>query len=473
MVLPMPIRPTRSPVPWLTAGLLTFTAAAAAQAPSPRELAERAHRIAQQHAAADESDDRAATKAAAQQLATLLDEAKAAKDWTAEHFVEASSPLLGAHPAEGLAISEAGLKLFPDSRFLWDHAGFAQTALADAMRPGKRRVDGFTAAVKSFEQSLQRQPDTWHAHLGLAQALDSLGDAEGALRELKVALGDEQGKQGIPHAGMRLAALSLRLGKWPEALAAIDQATDVEEALWPAILRVRVHALAKDLPRLQTAIAAMLLLDDSPRGQLEAADAWFYVGRKDDAQQALAKLPALGKAKTEEERIGQIYSASGAALAAWWQATDVSAKGPLRGVLTKALGHSFLVMDPSAKPPKPKENDLSASPRAMTHLLHGAMEHDDEQRKTWANRVLLALCLQAAKDYKAPEFEAKLLAGIDKDPATLDDVPGLQLDAACALGDPQQSCALTGWHAMSRVVPPRPPTKPAAPAKPPKPAGGK
>jgi hypothetical protein len=195
----------------------------------------------------------------------------------------------------------------------------------------------------------------------------------------------------------------------------------------------------------------MLSIEDTPSTRVEAADALFFVGDKAGAQQQLTKLPAIGKWETEEERIAQLCARSGQALIAYWQATDVSAKGPLRPALVKALGHTFVVVDPGAKP-KPKDTDLSGSPLAMAHLVTQAMTADDAERQAWANRVLLALCLQAQAGYRPTPFETGLLAATVDDPAKPADVPGLVLDARWAVGDAEAGCVLSGLHAIERVA---------------------
>jgi hypothetical protein len=430
-----------------------FAPCAAAQAPSPADLAKRAHALAAQ---LREPASEPARVLAEEKLAAFVAEATgdAAKDWTAQHFVEAGSPLLQDHAAEALAISEAGAKRFADSRFLWDHVGFARLGLAAENRPGAARVAALQRAKDAFATALKLQPETVHAHVGMFQALDLLDEVDGALRELAaIEAAPVDGKPALPDPGTKRAGLLLRAGKPKDALAALDAlgTADADAAVPRAILRVRAYALRKDAAPTMGACRTLLTIEDTPRIRIETADALFFVGDKAAAEKELMRLPPPGKWETEEQRIAQLCVQSGKALAAYWSATDVAPKGPLRPALAKALGHSFLVMDPSAKP-KPKETDLSASPFAMAHVATQALTADDAQVKNWANRALLVLSLQGQKGYTPPPFEKGILAAAVQDPAKPDDVAGLVLDARRAVGDPDAGCPLSGLHAIERIA---------------------
>lgn len=440
-----------------------------AQNPTARDLAERAHNLAKTLDELGGVDKPSATQkqqlaAAEQELAALVKEATESTAWTADHYVQASGPLLQEHAEPALAIALAGTKRFADSRPLWNHVGLARIQAAFDSRPGTAQVESLRAAEQALRKALTLQPETVQTHLGLYQALDHLGDVDGAAKELDTAMQDTSAKAEFPALWLHRASLLLRANKPKEAFAELAVADGKAEGmpLAPAILRVRARALAKDAAATDAAITALLEQENSPRTQLEAADALFYLGRKADAAKVLAKLPPIGKFESEEERKGQLCAQSGQALAAYWAAGDVSAKGGLRAALTKALGHHFLVMDPTAKP-KPKESDLSSSPRAMANLVPQAMKAGDDEAgiKNWANLPLLALCIQASVDYKPQGFEATLLGQIDKNPMKVDDVPALLLAARHAIGDPDASCALSGLHAMERIAPPakKPPAK--------------
>lgn len=441
----------------------TFAVALLAQAPHPSALAQKANDLAHQigelaDVDAPSAEQKRTLAAARKELAEFVAKVTTTAGLAAEHFVEAGSPLLGPCPAEALAISEAGVKAFPQSRFLLDHVGTAHLGLAMARRPGAARVDGLRRAEQAFRQALQLPPDTFHAHAGLFQCLDFLGEVQEALRELRHVLADADGQRAIPTPWVHVTSLLLRAGTPREALATLEAAKTDDDAdpLWRPILLLRAHAIAKDVPATEAAAKALRELEDSPRTQLEVADALFFIGRKSDAQKVLARLPAIGKWESDEERVGQLFAQSGAALAAYWQTNDITAKGPLRAGLTKALDHKFVVMDPTAKP-KPKESDLSASPRAMAYLVTQAMQSDEGQ-KDWANRVLLVLSVQASADYKPPAFEAGLLAALEKDRVVADDIPGIVLDARYMIGDPKASGVLTGLHALERItLAPKPP----------------
>jgi hypothetical protein len=424
--------------------------------PAPDELAREAGSLAEQvtSLAKGASPNDPALAAAKKELAAFVAKCEAAVAWSERHYVEAGSPLLGPCDREALAITEAGLKQFPKSRFLWDHKGFALLSLVANDRPSAARLRGLQDAAAAFTAATKLGPDTMHAHVGLCQVLDHLGDVDGALRELQVVLADPQGKATVP-AWLLAASLNLRKGNTKEVLTALADAP-ADQAFEAAILKLRAHALAKDAAATATAITALLAVEDSPRTQLEAADAWFVLGKKAEAKQALARLPAADQTGSDDDREAALQAQSGRALAVYWDASDVSAKGPLRAAWTQALGHKFVVMEPAK--PKPKETDLSSSPRAMTYLLAQAMAADSEGTKAWANRALLVACLLASPEHKASPFEASTLQVVDKNPVPADDIPALVLAAKFAVGDPYAVCALSGQHAIERIAA-------AAPAK--------
>ncbi len=431
---------------------------ASAQALSPQNLAHLAHGLVKTFAelrAVDKPDaeQKQALADAETKLAQLVRMATEASDWTIDHYVQASSPLLHDHADAALAISEAGIKHFAESRFLWDHKGLAQMARVANHLPSAERLAGLETAKKSLEKAFGLQPETWHAHAGMMQTLDLLGDVAGALRELDIVMKDEEGRAAITTAWAMRASMLLRSGKPAEAIAALETEApkDLGAHVRP-ILLLRAHALKKDAAKVALAVTALLAVEDSPRMQLEVADALFFIGDKAGAAKALAKLPALGKWTSEEERIGQICTQSGAALAVYWKATDITPKGPLRAAMTKALDHKFVFMDPTAKP-KPKETDLSSSPLAMTNLLKGAMAADEENLKEWANRALLVLCLQALPAYKPTAIETGMLAQVLKNSPTAADLPAHAIDARWKLGDPDAACSLSGVHAIERLLP--------------------
>src|SRR5262249_37428621 len=150
-------------------------------------------RAAQQHAArlhqlreAEGPPQTQSIQAAMKAIDDLVQPLLAEPGFTVEHYVEVSSPLLEEYAAAALKVAEAGLTHFPDSRFLFDHVGFAHTRIADESRPGKARMASLSAAEEAFRKGLKLQPDTYHAHLGLSQVLDLGMQPVEALRELAI-----------------------------------------------------------------------------------------------------------------------------------------------------------------------------------------------------------------------------------------------------------------------------------------------
>jgi len=439
--------------------LLAVAASAIAQAPAPEQLAQQAHGLAQQLAQLGEiekpSDEQKAQLAAKQQeLAVFVATCVKGEGFDAQHFIEASSPLLEGNPQEALAIAEAGIAKFPDSRFLFDHVGFAHSRLALAMRPTAARLAGLRAAESAFRKALQCKPDTWHAHLGLYQVLDHLGTCDEALRELDTAQKDAEGAAALTVPWRRRATLLMRSGKAKDAIAILKAATPGDDdEVDRQILLLRAAALAKDAATMEATTKQLRGADDSPRMLVEVADALACAGRKDDALKLLGARPARSKFETEDERVEQLHLQSAAALELVLKTTDWGAKGPTRVALTKALGHSFNVMDPSSKPPK--NVDLSSSPAAMASLC---ANQPASEPKDWGNRILLVLCLRALPGYKPEKFESTAL-GAQRAKASVDDIPALIAAARFAIGDPDQTGVLAGARVLEQLA------GPAAPAK--------
>ena len=442
--------------PRLLVPVLVLGAVVGAQAPSTADLAQRAHRLSQRLSELGDvekpSDEQKAQLAAKEkELADLVALCTKGDGFTERHFLEAGSPLLSGFPHEALAISEAGVARFPQSRFLHDHVGYAHTAAAGD-RPCAAQLSSLRAGEAAFRKALQCTPDTWHAHMGLYQVLDVLGQCDEALRELDVALKDDEAAAAVRVPWLRRASLLMRGGKPEDAIAVLQGVEpDDDDKVYLSILRLRAAALAKDLTVLDAAAKELRALDDSPRTIVEVADALATAGKKDDALKLLAKRPARTKTwKDDDERIAQIWLQSAAALEVVLKATDLSAKGPLRGALTKSLEHTFLVYDGGNKV------DLTSSPLAMATLASNCPRSNE---KDWANRIALLLSLRTMADHQPSKLESIAIGTQPNKPAA-DDVPALLAAARFAVGDPEQGGVLTGLRVLEQVVAPG-----AAPAK--------
>lgn len=431
----------------------------AQDAPPVADLAQRAHGLArqlEQLAQIDQPSDeqQAAGVEAHKALEALVAQIEAMEGLTVEHYVEAGSPLLEDHPAQALRITAAGLKRFPDARFLWDHAGFSHLQLAARSPACAPFVTELNAAEDAFRKALALLPDTAHAHLGLCQALSLLDRCGEALAQLDLAEPLARDDQPIPDAWRLRTGLLLRAGRARHALAVLKQQdqdrTDVR------VLTLRALALAGDAAGVQAAATKLQESDPGPRSLLEAADALLQVGKKPDALKLLAARPRLTKWDSEEERTAMILSQSAAALEVVAKATDFTARGPLRAALTKALGHTFTVKDGSAKPPK--DTDLSGSPAMMGQLLANMPASSE---KDWANRVLQVLCIQALPGHQPTPLET-MVRGATKDRRVPgpDDVPALLLTLRLGVGDADACGGLAGLRLAERLGGGKAPTPP-------------
>jgi hypothetical protein len=374
--------------------------------------------------------------------------------YSLDHYVQVSSPLLEVYPAAALKVSEAGLKQFPDSRFLHDHVGFAHAKLADDQKPGAVWLTHMRAAEQAFRKSLTLKPETFHAHLGLCQVLDCLGQQEEALRELELSVkGAAEAQVPMPHLALRRGSLLLRANKPADALAALQSGTLDEAAREAAqVLILRAHALAGDAAKVEAQAKAMAAKGDPQRVALEHADALLWLGKKAEALKLLAKKPPK---EGEDERGQALLAQSCAALEQFANASDFGAGSPLRAALTKALGHSFKAALPD-KDGKLKETDLSPSPVMMAHLVQKAPA---APVKEWGNRVLMVLCLKAAPAWKAGPEEALVTKSIGVPPGP-DELPGVLLGMRYAVGDPHEACGLASVRAVEKLQ-----DKPATPKK--------
>jgi tetratricopeptide (TPR) repeat protein len=429
---------------------------AAQELPAVADLAKQVHELAQQLAEARDAggaEDRAKVKTLTQAIDALIAPllADEAKEATVEHYVEASSPLLEPYPLAAVRVAEAGLKHFPDARFLYDHIGFAKTRLAADEKPCAQQLADFRAAEQAFRKALTLQPDTFHAHLGLFQALDHLGRYDEALQQLDVAA-KTAGSEAPPLLPLWRGCLLLRARKPAEAMAALQAEAlqakvdaDGELKRYVLVLLLRAAALGGDAAKVAAQTQALKAADDSPAATLEAADALLSIGKKADAMKLLANKPAAAKDGGDETETAQLAQ-SFAALEVVANATDFGAASPLRIPLGKALGHAFLTMLPD-KSGKTKEVDLSGSPVMMGSLLRSAPAAPP---KEWGNRLLLALCIEAMPAHKPSAEETKVAAAV-KDVAKAEDLPAVLAAMNYAVGDPTEPCGLASLRCAEKL----------------------
>jgi tetratricopeptide (TPR) repeat protein len=180
----------------------------------------------------------------------------------------------------------------------------------------------FASAAASYRTALDRDPQSWLAHRGLAFALQKMGDVDGAVAALEetlagAAAGDGEDSRahraetlallgdleagrgndgraidrfgqslaaapGQPGVALRLGNALARRGRFAEAVAAYDRAlATVPEAAAPAVLEKRATALV-NLGRGSEALAdfrrAVAAAPDDPRLRLRYAEALEYLG---------------------------------------------------------------------------------------------------------------------------------------------------------------------------------------------------
>lgn len=422
--------------------------AGAQERPTPAALAQRTAELVQRLVQLEAAAADAAQLAAVQQQIDQLVAELGGDGFAVEHYVEVGSALLQHAPQAALAVSELGLQRFADSRFLLDHAGFAHAAIADGMRPTAARLGQLQQAEASFRKALQLQPDTCHAHFGLYQVLDLLDQPKAALAELEAALQLPHDDKAMPFLWLRRASLLLRSNQPAQALAVLQSGEiDATDQRLARILTLRAHALAGDSRQVQAQVETLLRLDASDHATMVAADALLWLGKRGEAVKLLGQRPASATGGDADElpQRQQVF----AALQAIAAVKDPSTPS-LRVPLTRALGHEFMVFDHD-KSGKPREVDLSSSPRAMAQLLQSATVGTV---KEWANHLLLALCLQALPGYRTPAQEAKLEAAMRVlPPADPSSLPALLVAMRTAVGDPELAGGLISLRAAQQLEP--------------------
>lgn len=416
--------------------------------PTVEQYARTATELATRHQELTAKGDQAQLAACQKEVDAFVAGIEKQKGLSLDHYVQASSPLLNGCAAACIQVAEAGIAHYADSRFLWDHVGFARTQLATDTAPSAARVAALKLGEQAFRKAVSYQPDTFHAHLGLSQILSLLDRADEALDELELATKDDDGKAALPNGWLHRAGLLVRVGRSKDAIALLTGGAVPEDGQAAAqVLLLRAHAIDGDAAATQALIGKLQKDAPGTRTLIDAADALAFLGKKAEALKLLAQRqkPAAGASEEREEmRLDQ----GAATLEAFWKATDYTPKGPLRAALTATLGHRFLVMDPAAKP-KPKETEVGSSPLLMARLLAVAPE---APTKSWGDRMLQVLCVRAVRDYKASPFE-KQVAEMTKAMRTPTeaDVPGVLLAMRWDVGNPDACGVLTGLRAIEKL----------------------
>lgn len=162
-----------------------------------------------------------------------------------------------------------------------ENAGAAPAALQLAFGEALIAAKQPDRAEEVFRKALATEPDSTEGHLGLAAALESGGDLEGARQELETLVAKTPDAVATRE---RLAGLLTRLGEKPAALAQLRAAVATGTA--PATLRVAVARLALDLGQLGVAESELTpLADKAP----ETPGVLFTLGRLREAQGELGK----------------------------------------------------------------------------------------------------------------------------------------------------------------------------------------
>jgi tetratricopeptide (TPR) repeat protein len=431
---------------------LMLPATIAAQTPSVEAIARTAQELTQRvvqlkdQVDADENA-RADLNAAQAELDAFVRKLGQMEGLTVEHFVQASAPLLETLPERCVSVCEAGLRHHTDARFLHDNLGFARLTLAAQRSPDAGQTTLAQQAAASFRQALKCQPETFHSHLGLSQALHLLGQGEEALQQFELCLQDADGRSALADAWDLRASLLLGGGKPQDALDLLSpMVSSAADPIPLRILTLRAKALLGDAAAVQKAADALRDAESSPRTLIEAADALAFVGKTKEALALLAQRPAIGKWHDEDERLAQLYAQTGAAMEAFWQAKDVSTT-PFRAALTQALDHHILVMEAGAKG---KQTDLAGSPVLMAQML---LTMPAEAIKDWGNHLLFVLCVRAAPSHEPSALEQQMaVVYAGKPQPGLDDVPARLAALRRDVGDVDAAGGLTGLRAAEKLA---------------------
>jgi hypothetical protein len=245
----------------------------------------------------------------------------------------------------------------------------------------------------------------------------------------------------------------MRAGKPKDAIAVLQRAkaTDHDERRAIDRLVLRAFALAGDGKEVTARVTALLAADPSPGATAAAVDALAWLGKRGDAIRILGQRPPRpveGEDAAETAQRRQSQDALALLVKGDFANTPV-----LRAALTKALGHSFLVHGTAkGKDGKPAPTDLSASPAMMVQLLCSL---PSASCKDWANRVLLAMCIDALPQHEPTPLEDTVRAA-RKDAHVPDsaDLPAVLAAIRRGVGDAEDDVALVALRAAQRLAAP-------------------
>ena len=230
-------------------------------------------------------------------------------------------------------------------------------------------------AARAFRQALASDPGNPTARLGLAGALEAAGDLEGARAEL-TALSARGRARGL---GARVAAILVKLGRKPEALAAyqadlaaggatastkvaagrlaldlgrkdvartLGESAVADDPRTPGalLLMAELRRLDGDLPHALLELRRALAVDGSAEVQFEYGRALAALGRNEEALAALGQAHELPEAAVERGRIllrrGDLDGAARELTVATTTLPANSDAHLLLGVAEERLGHA-------------------------------------------------------------------------------------------------------------------------------------
>ncbi|MCB9917195.1 MAG: hypothetical protein H6832_02170 [Planctomycetes bacterium] len=371
----------------IAAALMFASALAQAQVKTPKDMSIEADQLIKQilKAKTDQKDklaDRLHTF-----LAPLLNKDTGC---TTDHYVFVSERFLRAEiPEIAVMVCDKGIEKFPDSRFLYDNRGLAHLVefnQADTLDEENRAA---RAARDDFRKALTFEPDTYHAHAGLAQSLECLGDYGPALEAWEKALAFKD----LPHAELhrKHGTLLMRNGRMSDAAAAFAKSRERGEpdAHAARILEMRSLLLAGERERAVAAARASLTARE-PRHEsllLAAVDVCAEAsdGKTIDLLDRLMATDRTLPPANEDESPADVIRHRGearAALRVLFTEAGKALPAALRESIRKAVGHQVLMQGLGA------QKELENHPLLVFLLC----EHRDWSEKAWAEELLVALC---------------------------------------------------------------------------------
>lgn len=379
----------------LAATMLFTTATTHAQVKKPKDMAIEADQLIKQLLKAEDGQEAELEDRLQAFLAPLVN---LDSGCTTDHYVFVSERFIRAEiPEIAVTVCNSGLEKFPDSRFLYDNRGLARLVQFNQAETLDEQDRAARAARDDFRKATTLEPDTYHAHGGLAQALECLGDYGPALEAWQKALAFKDLPHSKPHR--KHGTLLMRNGRMSEAAAAFVKSrergeADAHEA---QVLEMRCLLLAGERERAIAAADAILAAKTARHESLllaavdvcaeaahpktidrlvglMAADRTLPPADEDDAaedvirhrKQARAALRVL---LTEGEKLNE----------------DGKESAALRESIRKAVDHHVL-MQGSEEHKKLENHPL------LVFLL---CETRDWSEKAWAEEILVALCAHA------------------------------------------------------------------------------